>query len=49
MEGFRSQDNEREHVNEWIYYGLKVAVQSALHPLEYAKVLIQVSKLRRKS
>lgn len=36
------QSEERENVNEWIRFGLKLAVQSALHPLEYSKVLIQV-------
>lgn len=36
------QNEERENVNEWVRFGLKLAVQSALHPLEYSKVLIQI-------
>lgn len=36
--------DERENVNEWMRFGLKLAVQSALHPFEYSKVLIQVSE-----
>lgn len=34
--------DERENVNEWIRFGLKFAVQSALHPFEFSKVLIQI-------
>ena len=33
---------ERENANEWINFGMRVAVQGVLHPIEYAKVLIQV-------
>lgn len=33
---------ENTQVNEWIRFGLKLGVSSALHPFEYAKVLIQV-------
>lgn len=36
------QIEEQENVNEWIRFGLKLAVQSALHPLEYSKILIQI-------
>lgn len=36
---------EKEHVNEWMRFGMKVAVQGILHPLEYSKVLIQVSNI----
>jgi len=39
------QNEERENVNEWVRFGLKLAVQSALHPLEYSKVLIQVKNI----
>jgi hypothetical protein len=38
--------DERQEANEWIRFGMKLAVQSALHPIEYAKTLIQVSNLR---
>ncbi|KAG5674700.1 hypothetical protein PVAND_004652 [Polypedilum vanderplanki] len=34
--------DDKENVNEWIRFGLKLAVQSALHPLEYSKILIQI-------
>jgi mitochondrial carrier len=34
--------DEKENVNDWIRFGMKLAVQSALHPFEYSKVLIQV-------
>jgi primosomal replication protein N len=34
---------EKEQVNEWIRFGMKVAIQGILHPIEYSKVLIQVS------
>jgi hypothetical protein len=37
-----TNQEDTENVNEWIRYGLKIAVQSALHPFEYSKVLIQV-------
>lgn len=30
-------------VKEWVRVGMKLAVQSVLHPIEYSKVLIQVS------
>lgn len=33
---------ENTQANEWIRFGLKLGVSSALHPFEYAKVLIQV-------
>lgn len=36
-------DNETEYeVNEWIRFGLRLGVSTALHPLEYAKVLMQI-------
>jgi hypothetical protein len=35
--------DDRENANEWVKFGLRLAVQSALHPFEYGKVLIQVS------
>lgn len=34
--------------NEWVKYGLKLGVQSLLHPLEYSKVLIQVRTATKK-
>lgn len=34
---------DKEIANEWIRFGMKLAVQSVLHPFEYSKVLIQVS------
>ncbi|CRK93857.1 CLUMA_CG007384, isoform A [Clunio marinus] len=37
-----TKDEERENVNEWVRFGLRLGVQSLLHPLEYAKVLIQI-------
>lgn len=36
------EDRENENVNNWIKFGMKLAVQSVLHPFEYSKVLIQV-------
>lgn len=37
-------DNETEYeVNEWMRFGLRLGVSTALHPFEYAKVLMQVS------
>lgn len=39
--------NEKENVHEWMRFGLKLAVQSALHPFEYSKVLIQVRRLHK--
>jgi carrier protein len=38
-------NEDKENVNEWVRYGLKLAVQSVLHPFEYSKVLIQVSNV----
>lgn len=34
--------DDRENVNEWLRFGLKLGVQSLLHPFEYSKVLMQV-------
>lgn len=37
-------DNGNEYeVGEWLRFGLRIGVTTALHPLEYAKVLMQVS------
>lgn len=41
-QGFDDIPEPNEQVNEWIRFGMKLAVSSALHPFEYAKVLIQV-------
>lgn len=41
-QGFVDVPEPNEQVNEWIRFGMKLAVSSALHPFEYAKVLIQV-------
>ncbi|KAL1402334.1 hypothetical protein pipiens_006142 [Culex pipiens pipiens] len=36
-------DNETEYeVNEWMRFGLRLGVSTALHPFEYAKVLMQI-------
>lgn len=43
-QGFVDVPEPNEQVNEWIRFGMKLAVSSALHPFEYAKVLIQVWK-----
>jgi hypothetical protein len=40
---YRIDGSEQAAANEWKTYGLKLAVSTALHPFEYAKVLIQVS------
>jgi hypothetical protein len=34
--------DEGTEVSQWTQFGMKMAVSSALHPFEYAKVLIQV-------
>ncbi|XP_055701327.1 mitochondrial carrier homolog 2 [Phlebotomus papatasi] len=39
MSSIKEQQNE---LNEWIRFGLRLGLQSALHPFEYAKVLIQI-------
>lgn len=36
------QHNEDTQANRLIKYGLRLGVSAALHPFEYAKVLIQV-------
>ena len=41
------QGDDKENVNEWVRFGMKLAVQSVLHPFEYSKVLIQVSERRK--
>lgn len=45
----RADDRDEEHseddqyvTNQWIAFGSRVAIRIAVHPLEYAKVLIQV-------
>lgn len=40
----RDDEESSENVNEWLRFGLRMAVQSALHPFEYSKVLIQVRR-----
>lgn len=35
-------DDPNSNVNDWVRFGLKLGVQSLLHPFEYSKVLIQV-------
>lgn len=36
-------DNGNEYeVGEWVRFGLRLGVTTALHPFEYAKVLMQV-------
>lgn len=39
------QHDDREYVNEWVRFGMKLGVQSLLHPFEYSKVLIQVKNI----
>ncbi|XP_059615176.1 mitochondrial carrier homolog 2 [Phlebotomus argentipes] len=39
MSSIKDQQHE---LNEWIRFGLRLGLQSALHPFEYAKVLIQI-------
>lgn len=36
-------NEDQENANEWVRFGMKLGVQSLLHPFEYSKVLIQVS------
>lgn len=35
-------DQDREAVNSWVKLGLRIGVSSAVHPFEYAKVLMQI-------
>ena len=45
VQGNDGESEEDQTVaNQWIAFGSRVAIRIALHPLEYAKVLIQVSK-----
>lgn len=37
-----ADSEETEPVNDWIKLAMRIGVSSALHPFEYAKVLIQV-------
>lgn len=36
------QHDDRENISEWLRFGMKLGIQSLLHPFEYSKVLIQV-------
>ena len=36
------RSDERENANAWVHFGMRLGVQSLLHPFEYSKVLIQV-------
>jgi hypothetical protein len=36
------REYERENVNEWVRFAFKIGMQSAFHPLEMSKTLIQV-------
>lgn len=36
------QNQNQNPVNEWATFGFRLGVSAALHPFEYAKVLIQV-------
>lgn len=38
----QTDDGNDFEVNEWVRFGLRLGVTSALHPLEYAKVLMQI-------
>lgn len=38
------QHNEDTQTNRLIKFGMRLGVSAALHPFEYAKVLIQVMK-----
>lgn len=40
------QHNEDTQANRLIKFGMRLGVSAALHPFEYAKVLIQVHELR---
>lgn len=40
----RSESMENKEVNEWIHFGFRLAVSSALHPLDYSKTLIQLGE-----
>lgn len=42
-------DDPNSNVNEWVRFGLKLGVQSLLHPFEYSKVLIQVISVTEKT
>lgn len=37
-----NDDGNNRDGKEWLRYGLRLGVSSALHPFEYAKVLIQL-------
>ncbi|XP_039966373.1 mitochondrial carrier homolog 2 [Bactrocera neohumeralis] len=37
-----NDNDENKEVNEWIRFGMRLAVSAALHPFEYSKVLIQL-------
>lgn len=42
-----SQHNEDTQANRLIKLGMRLGVSAALHPFEYAKVLIQVNTLMK--
>lgn len=42
------QHNEDTQANRLIKFGMRMGVSAALHPFEYAKVLIQVHKKNEK-
>jgi len=37
-----ANSDEREHASAWVNFGMRLGVQSLLHPFEYSKVLIQI-------
>lgn len=38
-------DDDQTLTNQWLQFGSRVAIRIAIHPLEYAKVLIQVKDI----
>lgn len=42
-------DDPNGYVSDWVRFGLKLGVQSVLHPFEYSKVLIQVRTAMKKT
>lgn len=42
MNELSSINNENEYTNDWIKFGMRICVTTAFHPIEHAKVLIQV-------
>lgn len=41
----QQQHNEDTQANRLIKFGMRLGVSAALHPFEYAKVLIQVPRI----